>query len=135
MPEPAFHVGGVQFGRRVTDFQGIQFKLADMTLKLEAARGLIYRAAANAQNTIADRYEASLAKAYSAEMAIQVTSEAMQLMGGDGYSREHPIERMFRDARMFTFGGGTTEMQRLGIAAHVLGRSLPQHPAPSQKEA
>lgn len=118
----------MQFGRRVTDFQAIQFKISDMTLKLEAARSLIYRAAANADKTIADRYEASIAKAYAADMAIQVTSDAMQLMGGNGYSREHPIERMFRDARMFTLAGGSSEMQRLGIASHVLERSLPQHP-------
>ena len=85
----------MQFGRRVTDFQAIQFKISYMTLKLEAARSLIYRAAANADKTIADRYEASIAKAYAADMAIQVTSDAMQLMGGNGYSREHPIERMF----------------------------------------
>jgi alkylation response protein AidB-like acyl-CoA dehydrogenase len=125
----------LQFGQRITDFQAIQFKLADMTMKLEAARALIYRAAVNAQDTIADRYESSLAKAYSAEMAITVTSDAMQLIGGNGYSREHPLERMFRDARMFTLGGGTTEMQRLGIAAHLLGRSLPQHPVSSNKGA
>lgn len=116
-----------QFGRRITDFQAIQFRLADMALEIEAARLLVYRAAANAQDTIADRYEASLAKAYSAEMAIRVTNAAMQVMGGNGYSREHPVERMMRDARMFTLGGGTSEMQRLGIAAHLLGRRLPQH--------
>ncbi len=115
-----------QFGRRLTDFQATQFKIADMTLDLEAARGLVYRAAAHAVDTVADRYEASLAKAASAEMAIRVTNTAMQIMGGEGYRQGHPVERMLRDARMFTFGGGTTEMQRLHIASHVLGRRLPQ---------
>ncbi|MFQ5398621.1 MAG: acyl-CoA dehydrogenase family protein [Anaerolineae bacterium] len=124
-----------QFGRRVTDFQAIQFKVADLTLELEAARLLVYRAAANAVNTITGRFETSLAKAFSSEMAIHVTSGAMQLMGGNGYSREHPVERMFRDARMFTFGGGSTEMQRLGIASRVLGRPLPQHPEKKKSRA
>jgi len=119
----------VQFGRRITDFQAIQFKLADMAMDIEAARLLVYRAAANARDTIANRYEASLAKAFSSEMAIHVTNTAMQLLGGNGYSRDYPVERMMRDARMFTFGGGTTEMQRLGIASHLLGRRLPQHSA------
>jgi len=119
----------VQFNRRLTDFQAIQFKIAEMTLDIEAARGLIYRAGATAKQTIPDRYETSLAKAYTAEMAIRVTNMAMQIMGGNGYSREYPLERFLRDARMFTFGGGTTEMQKIGIARHVLGRSLPQHPA------
>jgi alkylation response protein AidB-like acyl-CoA dehydrogenase len=60
-------------------------------------------------------------------MAIHVTNAAMQLLGGNGYSRDHPLERMLRDARMFTFGGGSSEIQRIGIASHILGRSLPQH--------
>jgi alkylation response protein AidB-like acyl-CoA dehydrogenase len=60
-------------------------------------------------------------------MAIRVTNTAIQLMGAEGYGRHHPLERMLRDARMFTIAGGTTEMQRLGIAGHILGRPLPQH--------
>jgi 3-sulfinopropanoyl-CoA desulfinase len=115
-----------QFGRRITDFQAMQLKIADCTIDLEAARLLVYRAAANARQTIADRIEASLAKAYAAEMAIRVTNEAIQLMGGDGYSRLHPVERMARDARAFTLAGGTIEMQRLAVAADVLGRRLLQ---------
>ena len=76
---------------KLTDFQAIQFKLADMTMELESARWLIYRAAANATNTIADRYESSVCKVVSAEMAIHVTNAAMQLLGGNGYSRERPF--------------------------------------------
>ena len=67
-----------------------------------------------------------MAKAYAAEMAIRVTNEAIQIMGADGYSRQHPVERMARDARAFTLAGGSVEMQRLGVAEHVIGRRLPQ---------
>ncbi len=116
-----------QFGQRITDFQAIQFKIADMIIDLEAARYLVYRAASSAVGAISDRMETSLAKTYTSEMAIRVTGAALQMMGGEGYSREHPIERMCRDARMFTLAGGSTEMQRLAIASHVLGRRLPQH--------
>lgn len=117
-----------QFDRRITDFQNTQFKLADMAIDLEAARLLVYRAAANARATITDRYESSVAKVFVSEMAVRVTSGAIQLMGGDGYGRHHPVERMFRDARAFTLAGGSAEMQRLGIAIRILGRSIPQHP-------
>jgi len=123
----AFAHERAQFGRRITDFQNTQFKLADMQIELEAARLLIYKAAAGAQATITDRYASSMAKVYASEMAVRVTSGAVQLMGGDGYSRLHPVERMFRDARAFTLAGGTAEMQRLGIATGILGRSIPQH--------
>ena len=116
-----------QFGQRITDFQGIQFEIAELTLEIEAMRSLIYRAAKTAKQTITARYESSLAKAYSAKKAVHVVSAAMQLMGGNGYSREHPIERMYRDVRMFGFGGGTSEIQKIGIASHVLKRPLPQH--------
>ncbi|NHZ71496.1 MAG: hypothetical protein GWP17_00185 [Aquificales bacterium] len=116
-----------QFGRRITDFQAIQFKLADMAIELDAVRLLIYRAAANAKATITDRYESSMAKIFVSEMAIRVTSGAIQLMGAEGYGRHHPIERMFRDARAFTLAGGSAEIQRLGMATCILGRPLPQH--------
>ena len=115
-----------QFGRRLSDFQTVQFKLADMTIDLEAARALLYKAAATGKATITARYESSLAKTYCAEMAMRVTNMAVQLMGAEGYGRHHPLERMLRDARMFTIAGGTVEMQRLGIAGHILGRPLPQ---------
>lgn len=116
-----------QFGKRITDFQTMQFKLADMAIQLEAARFLIYRAASNAKAAITDRYQSSVAKVFAAEMGIRVTSEAIQLMGAEGYSRLHPLERMYRDIRCFTIAGGTTEIQRIGIATEILGRSIPQH--------
>ncbi len=116
-----------QFGRRVTDFQAVQFKLADMAIDIDAARYLIYRAACNASRAITDRYESSVAKVFASEMAVRVASEAIQLCGAQGYSRNLPLERMFRDARCFTLAGGTAEMQRIGIAGSILGRGLPQH--------
>ena len=116
-----------QFGKRITDFQAIQFKLADMAIELDAARYLIYRAATHAQEGITDRYESSIAKVYASEMAVRVTSEAIQLCGAQGYGRNLPLERMYRDVRCFTLAGGSAEMQRLGIATAVLGRSLPQN--------
>lgn len=115
-----------QFGKRITDFQAIQFKLADMAIELDAARYLIYRAASHAKLGITDRYESSVAKVYASEMAVRVCSEAIQLCGAQGYSRDLPLERMYRDVRCFTLAGGSAEMQRLGIATSILGRSLPQ---------
>lgn len=116
-----------QFGKRITDFQAMQFKLADMAIELEAARFLIYRAACNAKAAITDRYQSSIAKVFVSEMAIRVTSEAIQLCGAQGYGRNLPVERMFRDVRCFTLAGGSAEIQRIGIATKILGRSIPQH--------
>ncbi|MEE2994192.1 MAG: acyl-CoA dehydrogenase family protein [Gemmatimonadota bacterium] len=116
-----------QFGKRLTDFQATQFKLANMAIEIDAARFLIYRAADTARATITSRYESSVAKVFVSEMAIRVTSEAIQLLGAEGYGRHHPVERMFRDARAFTLAGGSAEIQRLGIATKILRRSLPQH--------
>lgn len=116
-----------QFGRRITDFQTTQFKLADMAIDLDAARLLIYRAASQAKSAITNRYASSVAKVYASEMALRVASEAIQLCGAQGYSRLLPLERMFRDVRCFTLAGGSAEMQRIGIATQILGRSLPQH--------
>ncbi|MEM7111382.1 MAG: acyl-CoA dehydrogenase family protein [Chloroflexota bacterium] len=115
-----------QFGKRITDFQAMQFKLTDMAIDLDAARFLIYRAASHAKSAITDRYESSVAKVFVSEMAIRVTSEAIQLCGAQGYGRNLPVERMFRDVRAFTLAGGSAEIQRIGIATKILGRSLPQ---------
>jgi len=115
-----------QFGKRITDFQAIQTKIANCTVEIEAGRLLVYKAAATAEQTLTERVASSMAKAYAAEMAIRVTNEAIQIMGADGYSRQHPVERMARDARAFTLAGGSVEMQRLGVAEHVIGRRLPQ---------
>ncbi|MBI1734239.1 MAG: acyl-CoA dehydrogenase family protein, partial [Candidatus Rokubacteria bacterium] len=95
-----------QFGKPISQYQGIRWKLADMALRLDAARLLIHRAAARADRKFPDAYEAAKAKTFSAETAQYVTSEALQIHGALGYSRNVPLERMLRDARMFAIGGG-----------------------------
>jgi alkylation response protein AidB-like acyl-CoA dehydrogenase len=115
-----------QFGREICEFQGIQWMLADMVIKLEAARLLIHRAAVNAGQGLPDKLEAAIAKTFATETAIEVTSQALQIFGGNGYSRELPLERMLRDVRMFTIGGGTVQAMRNVIAAEILGRRFSQ---------
>jgi alkylation response protein AidB-like acyl-CoA dehydrogenase len=110
-----------QGGQLISSFQGLQWMLADMTIQIEAARLLIYRAAANAGHKFPLRQEAAIAKTFAGEMAIQVTNQALQFFGARGYSRDWPLERMVRDARMFTIGGGTAQVLRNIIAAEVLG--------------
>jgi alkylation response protein AidB-like acyl-CoA dehydrogenase len=109
-----------QFGRPIADFQGIRWKLADMAIRLDAARLLIHRCAANAGRELPDAVEAAKAKTFAAEMAQEVTSQALQIHGAAGYGRSLPLERMMRDARMFAIGGGTVEMLRNLIADRLL---------------
>lgn len=115
-----------QFDRPICEFQGLQWMLVDMSIKLEAARGLIYKAAANAGSGFPDILEAAQAKIYAAESAIQVSSDALQMFGAAGYSRNRPLERMYRDVRMFTIGGGTAQILRTVAASQLLKRKLPQ---------
>jgi alkylation response protein AidB-like acyl-CoA dehydrogenase len=109
-----------QFGRPIGEFQGIRWKLADMAIALDAARLLIYRAAAKAGSGFPDALEAAKAKTFAAEMAQTVTNQALQIHGAAGYGRGLPLERMARDARMFAIGGGTVEMMRNLIADRLL---------------
>jgi hypothetical protein len=113
-----------QFGRPIAEFQGLQWMLADMATQIEAARALIHKAADC--DGFPDVLEAAQAKVFASEMAIKVTNEALQVFGAAGYSRDNPLERMVRDARMFTIGGGTAQILRTVIAARLLGRKLPQ---------
>ncbi len=115
-----------QFGRPIAEFQGLQWMLADMSTKLEAARGLIHKAAVSGDGGFPDTLEAAQAKLFAAEMAIEVTNGALQIFGAAGYSRDRPLERMVRDARMFTIGGGTAQILRTLIASKILNRRLPQ---------
>ena len=115
-----------QFGRPICEFQGLQWMLADMSIGLAAARALIHKAAANAGDGFPDALEAAQAKILAAETAIKVTNEALQIFGARGYSRNAPLERMARDARMFTIGGGTTQILRTMVAGRLLERKLPQ---------
>jgi 3-sulfinopropanoyl-CoA desulfinase len=109
-----------QFGRAIGDFQGIRWKLADMAIKLDAARLLIQRAAVRAGRGFPDALDAAKAKTFAAEIAQDVTSQALQIHGAAGYGRTLPLERMARDARMFAIGGGTVEMMRNLIADRIL---------------
>ena len=116
-----------QFSRPIAEFQGIQWMLADMHVQLEASRGLIYAAAAGASDGgFPDSLEAASAKIFAAETAVRVTNDALQIFGAAGYSRNNPLERMVRDARMFTIGGGTAQVLRTLVASRLLGRRLPQ---------
>lgn len=116
-----------QFGRPIAEFQGLQWMLADMSIELEAARLLIHKAAASAgADGFPDAQLAAQAKILASEMAIRVTNSALQIHGASGYSRNLPLERMVRDARMFTIGGGTAQILRTFVASKILGRKLPQ---------
>jgi alkylation response protein AidB-like acyl-CoA dehydrogenase len=115
-----------QFGRPISEFQGVQWMLADMATEIAAAEALIYKAAAGAGDGFPDATQAAQAKIFTSEMAIKVTNDALQLFGAAGYSRNRPLERMVRDARMFTIGGGTAQILRTVVAARLLGRRLPQ---------
>jgi 3-sulfinopropanoyl-CoA desulfinase len=117
-----------QFDRPIAEFQGLQWMLADMSTKLEAARSLTYRAAASkgASGVFPDATLAAQAKLFTSETAIGVVSDALQLFGAAGYSRNNPLERMYRDVRMFTIGGGTAQILRTVVASRVLGMRLPQ---------
>ncbi len=114
-----------QFGRPIAEFQGLQWMLADMSVQLGAARLSLYNAASSA-NPFPDPMLAAQAKVLASETAIKVTNDALQLFGARGYSRDLPLERMVRDARMFTIGGGTAQVLRTQIAARLLGWKLPQ---------
>ncbi|MBV8457771.1 MAG: acyl-CoA dehydrogenase, partial [Acetobacteraceae bacterium] len=114
-----------QFGRKIGEFQGLQFMLADMAIALEASRLMIYRAA-SAATPSPDALLAAQAKVMASEAAIRVTNDALQMFGARGYSRDFPLERMARDARMFTIGGGTAQILRTVIAGRLLGWKLRQ---------
>ena len=109
-----------QFGRPIADFQGIRWKLADMAIKLDAARLLIHRAACTDVEGFPEPLQSAKAKTFAAEMAQEVTSQALQIHGAAGYGRGLPLERMARDVRMFAIGGGTVEMMRNLIADRIL---------------
>jgi alkylation response protein AidB-like acyl-CoA dehydrogenase len=111
-----------QFGRPIGHFQGLRWMIADMALQVETARQLIYRAAANAGSGLPDMVEAAMAKTLASETAVRVTNDALQVFGASGYSRDLPLERMVRDARMFTIAGGTVQMMRNLVAGAWLGR-------------
>ncbi len=114
------------FGRPICEFQDIQFMIADMAMKLDAARLLVYRAANGAGQGLPSIYEASMGKCFANEMVREVTDKAMQILGGYGYSKEFPVERMLRDSRAWGVAGGTLQMLKVTMASIVFGRRFDQ---------
>ena len=108
------------FGHPIADHQGIQFKLADMGTEIEAARLLIHRAAGLKDRGLPYAKAASMAKLYSSEVACRVADEAVQILGGYGYIKDYPVEKYYRDVKLCTIGEGTSEIQRMVIARHLL---------------
>jgi len=109
-----------QFGKPIAEFQGIQFQLSDMATEIEAGKHLVYHAAWLAQHGRPYSKEAAMAKLFCSEMAMRTTIKAIQVHGGYGYTKEYPVERMMRDAKICEIGEGTSEIQRLVIARHLL---------------
>ncbi len=115
-----------QFGKPIVEFQAVQLRLAEMRMRVDAARLLIWRAAANAERGLPSILDSSLAKCYANEIAREVCGHAVQLMGGYGYSREYPMERRLRDAWGWGIAGGAIDIQKTNIAAAMVGRRFDQ---------
>jgi len=115
-----------QFGRKVFDFQSVQFRLADLATEIEAAKHLTYHAAWLMDQGRPFSKEAAMAKLFASELSMKATIQAVQLMGGAGYTDEYPAERMLRDAKVCEIGEGTSEIQRLVIARHLVQEAFPQ---------
>ena len=115
-----------QFGKPIADFQAVQLRLAEMQMQVDAARLLIYRAASNAEDGLPDILQSSVAKCFANEIARTVTGNAVQLMGGYGYSKEYPAERRMRDAWGWGIAGGTIDIQKVNIASAMVGRRFDQ---------
>ena len=109
----------VQFGKRISQFQNTQFQLAEMHTRMQAAQFLVYSAAMKKQNHEPYSMDAAMAKLFAADAASDVTRRAVQLFGGYGYTREYPVERMMRDAKITEIYEGTSEVQRMVIASHL----------------
>jgi butyryl-CoA dehydrogenase len=115
-----------QFGKPIVDFQAVQIKLAEMKMQVEASRLLIWRAAVDAEQGFPSISASSIAKCFANEIARTVTGNALQLMGGYGYSKEYPMERRFRDAWGWGIAGGAIDIQKINIASAMIGRRFNQ---------
>ncbi len=115
-----------QFGKPLARHQAVAFKLADMETEINAARHLVYHAARLKDAGRPYGHEASMAKYYSSEVAVRASYEAIQIFGGNGYSREYPVERMYRDAKLCTIGEGTSEVQKIIVSRNLLKRYAEQ---------
>ena len=109
-----------QFGRSLAQFQNTQFQIANLDVKVEAARLLVYKAAWRESNNLPYSLDAARAKLFAAETAMEVTTKVVQIFGGYGYTREYPVERMMRDAKITEIYEGTSEVQRMVIAANII---------------
>jgi alkylation response protein AidB-like acyl-CoA dehydrogenase len=116
----AYAVEREQFGKRIADFQAIQFRLADMATEIEAARQLTWRAAWLKQTGRPHGAEGAMAKLFASKVAVQASQDAIQVLGGYGYTREFPAERYYRDAKITEIYEGTSEIQRIVIARDLL---------------
>lgn len=116
-----YSVERVQFGKRLADQQAIQFKLARMSMEIQAARDLTYQAAALRDAGKPFGRQASIAKLYASEVAVRTAEEAIQIHGGYGYIKEYPVEKLWRDSKLLTIGEGTSEIQKMVIARSLLG--------------
>ncbi|HEY8259558.1 MAG TPA: acyl-CoA dehydrogenase [Gemmatimonadales bacterium] len=114
-----------QFGKPIGSFQGISFQLADMALEIEAGTHLLYHAAWLKQQGKPFKKEAAMAKLYCSELAMRTTTKAVQVFGGYGYTTDYPVERMMRDAKVCEIGEGTSEVQRIVLARHILAGMIP----------
>ena len=109
-----------QFGKPIANFQGISFKLADMATEVQAAELLTFQAAYRKNNKLPMTKEGSFAKYFASEVSVKCGNEAVQIMGGYGYTKEYPAEKFLRDAKLMTIGEGTSEIQKLVISREIL---------------
>ena len=109
-----------QFGKAIAEFQGIQWKLADMATELDAARLLTQRAAVLKDSGRTVTRESAMAKLFASEVAVRICNEAVQLFGGYGFIKDYPAEKFYRDVKLCTIGEGTSEIQRMVIARELL---------------
>ena len=115
-----------QFGKPIASFQGIQFMIADMAMKLEAARQLVYVAAAKSERQDADlTFFGAAAKCFASDVAMEITTDAVQALGGAGYTKDWPVERYMRDAKITQIYEGTNQVQRIVMAKQLLGTLTP----------
>ena len=108
-----------QFGKALSDMQAIQFKIAQMSMKIEASRALTFKAARLRDDGIKVTLEAAQAKLFASEAAVNISEEAIQIHGGYGYTKDYPVEKLWRDSKLLTIGEGTSEVQRMVIARNV----------------
>lgn len=111
-----------QFGQPISNFQGISFKLADMATEIEAAEMLLYQAADMKNRHVKMTKESAMAKYYASEVSVRVSTEAVQIFGGYGYTKDFPVEKFYRDSKLCTIGEGTSEIQKLVIARQVISK-------------